>query len=78
MKTHSPRQPTHEQIATAAFLIWEQAGKPHGQDAAHWFQAEQQLKADCAHDAGALRRIAPAGAKRTRQTRRAVSEPVGV
>jgi hypothetical protein len=41
-------------------LIWEKEGRPHGRHEAHWLQAEKQLKADCAQEAGLLRRPDPA------------------
>ena len=40
-------QETHKsgeaEIARTAYFIWEQEGRPHGRDQAHWFQAETQL-----------------------------------
>jgi hypothetical protein len=35
---------TRESIATRAFTLWEQAGRPHGRDLEFWAQAENQLK----------------------------------
>jgi hypothetical protein len=32
-----------DRIAQRAYEIWEQSGRPHGQDHAHWFQAESEL-----------------------------------
>jgi hypothetical protein len=69
-------QPTPEQIAAYAHLIWEKEGRPHGRHEAHWLQAEKQLKLDCAHDAGVRRRPNPAApaetaaVERPRPTRR--------
>jgi hypothetical protein len=37
--------PTSEQIAARAFAIWERKGKPAGQDAQNWAQAEAELRA---------------------------------
>lgn len=34
----------HESIATRARQIWEQQGRPAGQDLAHWLQAERELQ----------------------------------
>ena len=31
------------EIARTAYFIWEQEGRPHGRDQAHWLQAEKQL-----------------------------------
>jgi hypothetical protein len=60
MNNHTAIQPTPEQIAACAYLIWEKEGRPHGRHTAHFFQAEKQLKADCTQDASQLRRPAPA------------------
>jgi Protein of unknown function (DUF2934) len=35
---------TKESIASRAFTLWEQAGRPHGRDLEFWSQAENQLK----------------------------------
>lgn len=35
---------TTEIIAARAFILWEQQGRPHGQDLANWLLAERQLK----------------------------------
>jgi hypothetical protein len=45
-----PNQPNREQmirqlIAVRAYEIWESQGRPHGHDAAHWRQAEQDVMA---------------------------------
>jgi len=37
--------PNREQIAQCAYDIWLKRGKPHGQDAEHWLQAEHELAA---------------------------------
>jgi hypothetical protein len=37
-------QPTHEQVAIAAYHIWEKEGRPHGRDRAHWTEALAQLQ----------------------------------
>jgi hypothetical protein len=36
----------YEDIAERAHQIWEVAGKPEGQDTAHWLQAERELHAE--------------------------------
>lgn len=33
----------HELIAQRAYRIWEEAGRPEGQDAEHWAAAEAEL-----------------------------------
>lgn len=45
MPTHSAnRQITADCIASCAYSLWEQAGRPQGRDVEHWLQAEFQLK----------------------------------
>jgi hypothetical protein len=39
-----------EEIAAAAYGLWEQAGRPEGRDREFWFQAEQQLATKSASD----------------------------
>lgn len=36
--------PSREKIAARAYEIWQEAGCPHGQNEAHWYQAERELK----------------------------------
>lgn len=36
--------PTHDEIAHRAYSIWEEQARPQGQDSAHWFQAESELR----------------------------------
>src|SRR5688572_19650917 len=36
-------KPTSEQIAQRAYELWEQAGRPDGRSAEHWFEAENEL-----------------------------------
>lgn len=40
----APAEPTNEEIAQLAHQLWEQAGRPHGQDLAHWYEAETRLR----------------------------------
>ncbi len=37
--------PSVESIATRAYQIWRESGGAHGNDQAHWFRAEQELRA---------------------------------
>jgi Protein of unknown function (DUF2934) len=37
-------QPSHEGISALARSIWEKRGRPHGQDAAIWLEAERRLR----------------------------------
>lgn len=39
---------TTESIAARAYLLWEQAGRPHGRDVEYWLQAETQIKLEAA------------------------------
>lgn len=36
--------PAHEEIARAAYFLWEQDGRTHGHDEEHWFRALERLK----------------------------------
>jgi hypothetical protein len=40
--------PTAEKIAVRAYQIWRESGCAHGNDQAHWFRAEQELRASAA------------------------------
>ena len=41
----APRpEPTHDDIAQCARMIWEAAGKPEGRAQEHWLLAEAQLR----------------------------------
>ena len=37
--------PTHEEVALAAYFIWQQQGCPHGRDKENWYQGLAQLRA---------------------------------
>jgi hypothetical protein len=68
MSPHTLSRPTPEQIACAAYAIWENEGRPHGRDLAHWLQAEEQLKAELLREAEPARSPEPAGQKEARAT----------
>jgi hypothetical protein len=36
-------QPSHDEIAQRAYLLWEQRGRPQGQDLEFWSEAERQF-----------------------------------
>ena len=36
--------PTHEEIAVAAYFIWQENGEVEGEDWRNWFQAELRLR----------------------------------
>ena len=37
--------PTPDEIARCAYLIWEREGRPTGREMQHWLEAEAQLRA---------------------------------
>ena len=37
-------EPTEQQIQHAAYFLWEEAGKPAGQDLAIWLAAKERVK----------------------------------
>ncbi|CCE11378.1 conserved hypothetical protein [Bradyrhizobium sp. STM 3843] len=37
-------QPTDEKLRERAHQLWEQAGRPEGQQDEFWYQAEQELR----------------------------------
>ncbi len=39
-----PWHPAHEEIAQAAYLLWEREGYVHGRDKEHWYQAIESLE----------------------------------
>jgi hypothetical protein len=47
MQTAAEQKPTlsHDEIAKAAWDIWQQEGCPQGRDQEYWLKAEQQLLA---------------------------------
>lgn len=36
--------PSPDAVAMRAYQIWREAGSAHGNDQAHWFRAEQELR----------------------------------
>ena len=42
-KNGSVASDSDTQIATAAYYLWEDEGRPHGRDRVHWFAAQEQL-----------------------------------
>jgi hypothetical protein len=39
-----PSLASHEEIALAAYHIWEQEGRPKGRDKVHWYRAVSELE----------------------------------
>jgi hypothetical protein len=45
LKARGRREPfSHEEVAVAAYYLWEQEGQPHGRDKEHWQKALAQLQ----------------------------------
>ena len=61
MHPESTVPPTHEEIASCAYLIWHLEGRPEGRALEHWLQAEGQLIAAHHHEQWAP----PGGAERS-------------
>jgi hypothetical protein len=40
----TPSSITHDEIALRAHAIWEQSGRPDGQETEHWLRAERELR----------------------------------
>ncbi len=40
-----PSPPTHQRIAEVAYDIWQERGRPEGDELAHWLKAENLLRA---------------------------------
>lgn len=38
------RTVAQQEIAARAYQLWEASGRRHGDDRAHWFQAERELR----------------------------------
>lgn len=55
----------HQKVRQRAHALWEQAGRPHGQDAEHWVQAEREIAAE-----GDTQPSAPLGKATGRQGRK--------
>lgn len=55
------RNPEPDSVAERAYSIWEEEGRPHGRDHAHWHRAERELTGN-GKDASATLTEAPAGA----------------
>ncbi len=60
-------QPTSDQIARAAYLLWEREGRPNGRDVAHWLRAERQLMAGADGTASTRDPSAKPGAEMTKR-----------
>jgi Protein of unknown function (DUF2934) len=56
--------PSDEEVAKAAFQIWEKEGKPAGRDHDHWLRAKAELEAKSAGGAAAAAPVKKAPAKK--------------
>ena len=54
-RTPSIEPPTHQEIATLAYQLWEKEGRPAGRDREHWQRAEKELLALHLQEERALR-----------------------
>lgn len=43
-------QDRDDRVRQLAYMLWEAAGRPEGEDARFWREAEQQLKAEAPSD----------------------------
>jgi hypothetical protein len=66
-------EPTHDEIALAAFLQWEREGRQPGRELEYWLRAESQLRALRQKKAEAAAQSAPAWPRpsRTAQIKKA-------
>jgi hypothetical protein len=53
------KEPTHEEIALAAFLAWEKDGRQPGREMNYWLQAEAEIRAARQKKAEATNQSAP-------------------
>jgi hypothetical protein len=49
MKPRFTREPKREEIATLAYFLWEEEGRPSGKDVEHWLSAMAHVCADDLH-----------------------------
>ena len=56
-----------QKVRERAHALWEQAGRPHGQDAEHWAQAEREIAAE--EDAQPSASVGKATGRRGRKAR---------
>lgn len=52
---NSPFTLTHEEIARRAHALWDQRGRPEGQEVEHWLTAERELKREREQKPGRVR-----------------------
>lgn len=65
----SGQQDLRQRIAQRAYALWEQQGRVHGQDRAHWLQAEAELGAAAKSITPRRRTSTTARSQRVRKSR---------
>lgn len=55
LRPHAP-EPTEDEIQQAAYMLWDEEGRPNGRDIAHWHAAEKKLRHRHDHDVRDTRR----------------------
>ena len=70
--------PTDQEVAEAAFQIWESEGMPHGKDQEHWLRAKAALEAKAPAKAPAKKAAVkkPAAKPTAKAAPKAVAKPV--
>ena len=58
------REPTHEEIASLAFFLFEERGRKHGHDVEDWLAAEAHLCTDEKHAPKSSNKVRHAGNQR--------------
>jgi hypothetical protein len=59
---------TENSVRERAYAIWEAAGRPHGRDKDHWFQAVRELSLPPIPVPGAITRLRQAAKAAARST----------
>jgi hypothetical protein len=52
------QSPSQEDIAKAAYYLWEKEGRMHGRDVEHWRQAETQMNSGAKAPAATIQQAA--------------------
>jgi hypothetical protein len=59
MTEHAHEQLSHEEVARRAYQLWEDSGRPTGEEWAHWFRAEAEMNSMRAFNPCHFERIDP-------------------
>jgi Protein of unknown function (DUF2934) len=68
------RSPDPSRVAERAYSIWEEEGRPHGHDRAHWERAEKELGTPATVAGSAVDATPVAGKKPARARKSAAAE----